>query len=291
MSAYEQPPLDLGAVCQRWKHRRHSWRPTSEGGFDPARYRVREMPNELVHTAKAFVRAHHYSGSWPAVRFVYGLIDTAAPPESSLVGVLTLGIPTQVAVLTSVFGRLTPYEESLELNRLVLLDEIPANAETWAQACAFRLAAARGVRGVVAHSDPEPRTRLTAHGPELIFPGHYGTIYQAKGMDYLGKTGPRRLTMLPDGSVLHARAMSKVRNGERGRGGVERRLVALGARPRDEGEPGRGWLEEALQGVGARVVAHGGNHKYAAYIGPRTGRRLTATSYPYPKADQGGAAA
>ncbi|MFF4755231.1 Mom family adenine methylcarbamoylation protein [Streptomyces sp. NPDC002514] len=98
----------------------------------------------------------------------------------------------------------TPYEESLELNRLVLLDGVPANAETWTQACVFRLAAARGVRGVVAHSDPEPRTRLTAHGPELVFPGHYGTIYQAKGMDYLGKTRPRRLTMLPDGSVLHS---------------------------------------------------------------------------------------
>jgi hypothetical protein len=85
--------------------------------------------------------------------------------------------------------------------------------------------------------------------------------------------------------------MSKVRNGERGAGGVERRLIALGARPRVEGEPGRAWLEEALHAVGARVVSHGGNHRYAAYIGPRTGRRLTAISYPYPKADQGGAAA
>jgi hypothetical protein len=93
----------------------------------------------------------------------------------------------------------------------VLLDDVPANAETWAQARAFQLAAARGIRGVVAHSDPEPRTRLTAHGPETIFPGHYGTIYQAKGMDYLGKTRPRRLTMLPDGSVLH----SGVRAGSR----------------------------------------------------------------------------
>ncbi|WP_306193170.1 hypothetical protein [Streptomyces sp. MK5] len=52
--------------------------------------------------------------------------------------------------------------------------------------------------------------------------------------------------------------MSKVRNGERGRRGVERRLVALGARPRHEGEPGRAWLEEALRTVGARVVSHGG---------------------------------
>ncbi len=291
MSAYEQPPLDFGAVCQRWRNRRHSWRPAGEGGFDPDRYRVREMPNDLVHTAKAFVLAHHYSGSWPAVRFAYGLIDTAAPPAGQLVGVLTLGIPTQAAVLTSVFGRLTPYEESLELNRLVLLDDVPANAETWTQARAFQLAAARGIRGVIAHCDPEPRTRLTADGPETIFPGHYGTIYQAKGMDYLGKTRPRRLTMLPDGSVLHDRAMSKVRNNERGRGGVERRLVALGARPREEGEPGRVWLTEALHTVRAQGVHHGGHHRYAAYIGPRTGRRLAVTSYPYPKADQGGAAA
>lgn len=216
--------------------------------------------------------------------------DTADTPGGQLVGVLTLGIPMHVGVLEGPFKGLVPYEESLELNRLVLLDEVPANAETWTQACAFRLAAARGVRGVVAHSDPEPRTRLTAHGPELVFPGHYGTIYQAKGMDYLGKTRPRRLTMLPDGSVLHDRAMSKVRNGERGRGGVERRLVALGARPRDEGEPGRAWLAEALQALGARVVPHGGNHRYAAYIGPRTSRRLTATSYPYPKAHEGGVA-
>ncbi|MCX4564334.1 hypothetical protein OHA02_50215 [Streptomyces phaeochromogenes] len=291
MSAYEQPPLDLDAVCQRWRNRRHSWRPRSEGGFDPTRYQLREMPNNLVNAAKAFVLSHHYSGSWPAVRFAYGLVDTAALSAGQLVGVLTLGIPTQVAVLTSVFGRLAPYEESLELNRLVLLDEVPANAETWAQARAFRLAAARGVRGIVAHSDPEPRTRLTARGPETIFPGHYGTIYQAKGMDYLGKTRPRRMTMLPDGSVLHDRAMSKVRNSERGRGGVERRLVALGARPRNPGEPGRAWLEEALHDVGARGVRHGGHHRYAAYIGPRTGQLLTATSYPYPKADQGGAVA
>ncbi|MGP4049625.1 hypothetical protein [Streptomyces sp. 2A115] len=78
------------------------------------------------------------------------------------------------------------------------------------------------------------------------------------------------------------RATSKVRNSERGRGGVERRLVALGARPHEAGEPGRAWLEEALHAVGARVSHHGGHHRYAAYIGPRTGRRLTATSRSSP---------
>ena len=67
----------------------------------------------------------------PAVRFAYGLIDTAAAPATSLVGVLTLGSPTQAAVLTSVFGRLTPYVESLELNRLLqlrLLRQVPPPA-------------------------------------------------------------------------------------------------------------------------------------------------------------------
>ncbi|MGW7243859.1 Mom family adenine methylcarbamoylation protein [Streptomyces sp. NPDC054804] len=123
------------------------------------------MPNNLVHTARAFVCAHHYSGSWPAVRFAYGLFDTAAPPASSLVGVLALGIPTQAAVLTSVFARLTPYEESLELSRLVLLNEVSANAETWLQGRAFRLAAARGVRGIVARSSPPPRHGTWAGRP------------------------------------------------------------------------------------------------------------------------------
>ncbi|MFF0386806.1 hypothetical protein [Streptomyces sp. NPDC004286] len=292
MTTYVQPPLELGGLCQRWNRRRHTWRPAAEGGFDPSRYRVREIPTMLVREARAFVRTHHYSGSWPAVRFAYGLIDTTASSKTALVGVLTLGIPTQAAVLTSVFGsELTVYQQSLELNRLVLLDEVPANAESWMQAHAFRLAAARGLRGVVAHSDPEPRVRLTDHGQETVLPGHYGTIYQAKGMNYLGRTRPRNRTVLPDGSVLHDRALSKVRIGERGRGGVERRLVALGARQRAEREPGRAWLGEALHVVGARVVRHGGNHRYAAYIGPYAGRRIATTSYPYPKADHGGAAA
>ncbi|MFD5754914.1 hypothetical protein ACFWIZ_06600 [Streptomyces sp. NPDC127044] len=42
-----------------------------------------------------------------------------------------------------------PYEESLELNRLVLLDDVPANAETWAQARVFRLASAGSSRTAI----------------------------------------------------------------------------------------------------------------------------------------------
>lgn len=79
---------DTGVLCQRWRDRVHSFRRTSEGGFDPARYRVRALP---AAAARAFVTAHHYSATWPAVRMSFALIDTAAPgpygggslPESS----------------------------------------------------------------------------------------------------------------------------------------------------------------------------------------------------------------
>jgi hypothetical protein len=59
----------------------------------------------------------------------------------------------------------------------------------------------------------------------------------------------------------------------------------------DASEPDRAWLQEAPQTVGARVASHGGSLRYAAYIGPRTGRLLTATSHRYPKADQAGGVA
>ncbi len=52
----------------------------------------------------------------PAVRLVYGLIDTAAPPETSLVGVLTLGIPTDDLRPEDIDAELpTPYVDWIEL--------------------------------------------------------------------------------------------------------------------------------------------------------------------------------
>ncbi|MCG0285255.1 hypothetical protein [Streptomyces sp. PSAA01] len=77
--------------------------------------------------------------------------------------------------------------------------------------------------------------------------------------------------------------MAKVRADEAGHCGVERRLMAFGARPRDPGEPGRAWLEEALR---ASVLRHGDSHRYATAIAPRSGRRrISATSCPCPSVD------
>jgi len=75
-----------------------------------------------------------------------------------------------------------PYAESLELGRLVLGDEVPANGESWFVGQVFRQAALAGVRGVVSFSDPMPRA---AADGTTITPGPYvGTIYQALNAVY-----------------------------------------------------------------------------------------------------------
>ncbi|WP_326809625.1 hypothetical protein OG533_39440 (plasmid) [Streptomyces sp. NBC_01186] len=289
-SAHQLPLGDPAEFCQRWRYRRHSWLRRREGGFDQSSYQARMLDHDV---ARRFVAEHHYSRSWPAVRLAVGLYATdPRAGREGLVGVLALGVPMHPAVLTGPFPNLVPYRESLELSRLVLLDQVPANGESWFVAHAFRLAAQRGIRGIVAHSDPQPRVRQTPNGPEDLHPGHVGTTYQASSMDYLGRTRRRRLTVLPDATVLPDRAQSKIRADEAGHLGAERRLVAFGARPRRTDEDGARWLAEALEQVGATVLDHHGNHRYARYIGPtrRHGRShsIAVTAYPFPKKNEPG---
>ncbi|MGV9268136.1 Mom family adenine methylcarbamoylation protein [Kitasatospora sp. NPDC003701] len=283
----EQLDLLEPVWCQRWSNRRPGWRRTSKGGFDPTLYRCVALE---AGPARRFVERHHYSGSWPAVRMAFGMqLLTAAPgagePDGGrLVGVLALGVPMARAVLTRVFPSLEPYRESVELSRLVLLDEVPSNGESWMCAASFALAAGRGVRGVVAYSDPHPRFRVTLQGREVVTPGHVGHVYAAQDFAYLGRSRARRLVVLPDGTVLTDRAAMKVRRDESGHHGVERRLRVLGARPREAGEPGGRWLEEALEAIGAGRLDHGGNHLYARSIGARrTSVTVAPTAYPAPK--------
>lgn len=301
-----QIPTDLrpdGPWCQRWRHGQHSWRHRSEGGFDAARYAV----GALAHApAKAFVLDHHYSGTWCNDRLRYGLFDLTVgqadcPPQrwvegAALVGVAVLGVPAQPRVLTNVFPELAPYYETLELSRLVLLDEVPANAETWALARAFRLAADTGLRGVVSFSDPMPRDRLVRDPGTgdtrlvRVSPGHTGTVYQAGPMGgavYTGTSTPQRAWRVrATGEILNSRALEKVPAGDVGAAAVQRRLVALGARAPRDGEDPRVWLREACAAVADRVVAPG-KHRYAFRVARSSAERTRVTmalpALPYPK--------
>ena len=266
------PALDY---CQRWTGRRHSWRHTHEGGFDPNAYTVEAIPEKA---AKAYVTTHHYSASYPAAKFRYGLHDV----HGVLVGAAVFGIPMRAAVLTNTFPELEAMVESIELSRFVLADEVPANAESWFLARCFEELVPRGVRGVVAFSDPVPRQA----GGELVFPGHVGIIYQASNSTYCGRATARTLIVLPDGRVLSDRSAQKVRSQDRGHEHVEKMLVSLGATPPRPRHLGASWLADALEDVRATRIRHRGNHRYAFALGTRSVRRrlqILGASHPYPK--------
>lgn len=263
-------------ACQRWTERRHSWRHTSEGGFDRTRYEVATIDEQ---SARAYVLRHHYSGSYPAALHRFGIFE-----RGELQGVAVLSVPVRAAVLTGVFPDLEPYAESAELGRLVLADAVPANAESWMLARCWELAAQAGIRGIVSFSDPMPRR--TVEGA-IVLPGHVGTVYQSKNAAYLGRGRGRFLTLLPDATVLNDRAIAKVKTQTKGHEYVERRLVAMGA-PGLTGDPSA-WLTVALVAIGARRVRHQGNHRYAFCLGGPAERRRLARAIPierqeYPKA-------
>jgi hypothetical protein len=73
--------------------------------------------------------------------------------------------------------------------------------------------------------------------------------------------------LLADGSVLNSRSAQKVRAQEQGHESVERRLIALGARPPRPGQDPAAWLREALEDLGACRLRHRGNHRYVFRLG------------------------
>lgn len=260
--------------CQRWRDRQHSWRHTSEGGFDPNRYTVEPIN---MPSAKNFVLQHHYSSAYPSDKYRFGMFA-----GDELVGVLVYSVPSQAAVLTNVYPTLEPYVESIELGRLVLLDEVPAPAESWFIARCGEEAAARGVLGVVSFADP---VRRVINGV-ITCPGHVGVVYQASNAIFTGRGAPQTMTILPTGEVLNNRAKSKVRNQESGHEHVERKLIALGARAMRAGESPHAWLAQALDDVGVVRIRHRGNFRYAMKVGTKAQRRRTEIALPelpYPK--------
>jgi hypothetical protein len=258
----------VSALVQRWRAGRDRYRVAGEP-IDPRRYEVEAIPDD--RTAKAFVHAHHYSRSYPAARYRFGLRRGA-----ELVGVAVFSVPAQPRCLD-----VLPCDraEAVELGRFVLLDEVPANGETWLLGRCFELLRREGIRGVVSFSDP---VRRTAADGTVVAPGHLGVIYQAHNAVYLGRSKPDTLRLLPDGSCLHRRALAKLRNGERGWGHVAALLADHGAPEQAGGEAWGEWVARAVAAV-TRRARHSGNHKYAWTIDRRL-RRHMPPSLPYPKA-------
>lgn len=268
----------ITTVTQRWRERRGTYRPAGEV-IVPAHYEVAPIPDD--RTARAFVEQHHYAGTYPAARYRFGLYWGGL-----LVGVAVFSHPMNDRVLAVFPGETI---ESVELGRLVLLDRVPGNGESFFVARCFEHLRREGLVGVVSFSDPV--RRLCSAG-RPVFRGHIGNVYQALNGIHDGRSTARTLLLLADGTVFSGRAAQKIRAGERGHEYAAMQLVRAGraaglrlAAPAPADDP-RAWLARWLPLL-TRPLRHPGNLRYVWGLDRAAKRHLARTvrALPYPKFD------
>ena len=272
-------PRDL-PYSQRWREGRARWRAKCPL-FDPAGYEVVRIDRALC---ASFVGDHHYSASFPVARLCYGLLgpEMGLLMSERLCGVAALTVPVNDASLTNAFPDLVPNVSAAELGRLVLLDRLAYNAESWFLRRVFGMARQDGVRGLVAFSDPVPRFDSAG---ACILPGHVGQVYQSTNALYAGRSTAQTKVILCDGTELSGRTISKIRDKERGHAAAVERLTGLGVRRPTEKENMVAWLEEAIRAIGRRV-RHPGCHRYLFPLGSKAERaqlRIALPMYSYPR--------
>ncbi len=268
----------LSRRCQRWTGRTMAWQLADpERRFDARRYTVRLVEDDA--TAKRYVTANHYSGSYVSALWRFGLYR-----DGQLVGIAVFSNPGGgPAVLTSVLPELTPCVESMELGRFFLAQDEPGNTESWFLARCLDYLTMVGVRAVVSFADPMPRQM---HDGTIVAPGHVGWIYQATNALYTGRSVARTLWLLPDGTVLNETAKQKIRDQKQGHRYAEKMLIRWGAQPMRAGQDPKMWLRQAGYDAGVRLFRHYGCHRYVFLLGTRRERRdvLVAPSpAAYPK--------
>lgn len=101
------------------------------------------------------------------------------------------------------------------------------------------------VRGSASPENGDPVERRDAGG-FVTKPSHWGCIYKASNAERLGRSSSRWLTIAPNGAIISARALSKVRNSERGHAYVRRQIETCGLPAQSPSETGRAWLERIM---------------------------------------------
>lgn len=272
---------------QRWDARREVRR-YPDVRIDPAEFGV-DLIGE--REAKAFVQAHHYSGSYPAAHCAVGLFRRTGVAPARLVGVAVFseGVQSHRAMpLYTGFDRAA----GTELGRFVLLPEVAFNGKSWFIRRAFDVlrAAKPHIRVVLSYADPVER--LTELG-QVIKPGHFGMIYQATNAVFVGPATPRSLYLAPDGRALHPYNFAKAVHGLKGAAAAERAILAAGCPPRAPGEDPAAWVARVKGGL--RRLKHPGNFSYVFGLDAAAWKRVRAlhtkmdgdgklvVGLPYPK--------
>lgn len=204
---------------QRWRLRRSIFVPNSTE-IDPRDYTVAAIEPK---TARAFVQEHHYLRSFPASQFAAGLFRAR-----TLVGACVFATPSNDAVITTHTGLIDP-RTGTTLARLILLDDIPGNAETYFVARAKRL-----LRQEKPHIEA-----FVSYADETV--GHIGQIYAALSGSYRGRTRFRQRHFIGNLQIAE-RSLSKITLEEPGGEGAARQLLAAGAHERHPSETPGQWI-------------------------------------------------
>lgn len=257
--------------CQRWELGREYRRPAGET-IRTSDYEVAALD---AATAKAFVKLHHYAKTCSAPMHPFGLHR-----GGELEGVAVFSPFISMNAHRAVFPTLST-SEGVTLGRLVLLDGVPGNGESYFVAQCFRLLRDAGVVAVESCADPEPRVSLDG---KRVHRGHVGTVYQGTNGRYVGKTNPASLRLLPDGTVFSNKSSGKVVRQEQGCGYAGDILVDWGADPMKAGEDPLAWVRTWRPRL-TRKMRHQGNHRYVWSLDKRRRAEVIGgtASLPYPK--------
>lgn len=268
----------LTTVTQRWDSRTPVYRPSGEP-INTRLYEVVELHSDAV--CREFVEKHHYSRSYPAARRRFGLYR-----GNVLCGIAVFSVAFHHVMAASFSALLPPdvvRQRTVELGRLVLLDEVPANGESWFVAECFARLRREGFEGVMSMSDPCPRRNGEGI---IVFPGHIGTVYQSLNAAYTGRSRQSLIRLLPDGTVLHSRTLQKILTHCQGWRYSAELLVQHGAPEVSEAWSRAELTEWAIEWV-PRVTTrmmHGGNHRYVWLLHRgRHVRKLVPMGQSYPK--------
>lgn len=263
---------------QRWRDQRDAYVPNASV-ISTSEYGVEVI--DCMAEAKPFVMRHHYSRSFPASRLSLGLFRRTGVEPARLVGVATFSQSMNNRCVPIHTG-LDDHRQGVELGRLVLLDEVAGNGETWFLSRAFRALRREkpAVQAVISYADP--MIRVDASG-SVVKPGHVGQVYAVMGAAYRGRATARRETVTCDGQVFSDRDLSKIRAQETGHRYAEAELVSRGARDRAFGEDPAAWLRSLYDEGTLRRRPHPGNHAYSFELTNAAriaGRALPRLEYP-----------
>ncbi len=125
-------PPHLIHRSQRWRDRRASFL-LPDSVIDPSEYAVDVISKS---DAASFVADHHYLRTCPPGVMAVGLFRNSKP-SSRLVGVTLFSNPMNAAAIPLHTG--LPATAGVELGRLVLLDEVATNGESFLLSRAFKL--------------------------------------------------------------------------------------------------------------------------------------------------------